>query len=76
MVFLCAIFTNWYFQFYQAMVLNSLVCSFIPVAILILQSEGVGPQRGILSNLAKLLIKIVVGILSASVLNSIVKVCL
>ena len=65
--------TNWYFQYYQQMVLNSLVCSFIPVAILILQASADGTSPGIVKNLFMAAGKAVLGIVAGSCVNSFFK---
>ncbi|XP_059083191.1 probable C-mannosyltransferase DPY19L3 [Tigriopus californicus] len=71
-----AIVTVWYLQFYQPMVLNSLVVSLIPVAIVILQSYNEGRVRrpGIWNNLQWSIVKIGLGIISTIVINTLLKV--
>lgn len=68
----------WYLQFYQPMVLNSLVVSFIPFAILSLQSQtdDVSATRNmsIVSNIMSVLIKISLVLISTFAFNLILKV--
>ncbi len=73
----------WNLQYYQPMVLNSLVCSFIPTAITVLLTmQGKVRDRqhrahnswGILSNLARELSRIFATLLAACLINTIGKV--
>ncbi len=79
--FLMAMVMVWHFQYYQPMVINSLVCSFIPVAIVLLQTQDTtmqgspGGVRAIGVNLAKTALKSIGSLLAACSLNAIIKVC-
>ena len=69
-----SILTNWYMQYYQPMVLNSLVSSFIPVAIILLQTQPAWHDKsGIARNLILTVVKCLVAIVGGSILNSIGK---
>ncbi len=72
-----ALVTVWNLQYYQPMVLNSLVCSLIPVAITVLlaQPEGGTRFKGILPNLVRAFLKILGTLVAACLLSTTVKVC-
>jgi hypothetical protein len=77
---LLSMLTVWYLQFYQPMVLSSLVVSFIPVAIASLQSHGdrnnsnSNTNPGIVRNLFLSICRTVVVLALAVVVNVLLKV--
>lgn len=71
---LVAIICVWYCLFYQPMILNSLVCSFIPIGIVVLQSKTDKLHRnGICPNLLTTAAKALATLASAIVINSLIK---
>jgi len=74
---LASILTVWYLQFYQPMVISSLVFSFIPVAVLSLQSEVEATgQRGIRRNLGLSVVRIFFAVAVTIGLNIVMKLLL
>lgn len=76
LVTLGVMLTTWWLQFYQVMVITSLVVSLVPVAVLSLQSQSdLSPPRGILSNVGVSGLRIAVALIITLCLNIILKVC-
>jgi len=71
---LFAMLTVWYLQFYQQMVINSLVVSLIPVAILSLQSQADNPSSGLIKNLFYSIMRVVIAGSVTLAINIILKV--
>jgi len=71
---LLAMLTVWYLQFYQQMVINSIVVSLIPVAILSLQSQPDKTSPGVLKNLGLAIVRVIVAISLTFGINIIFKV--
>jgi hypothetical protein len=75
---LLSMLTVWYLQFYQPMVLSSLVVSFIPVAIASLQSHGdrnnSNTNPGIVRNLFLSICRTIAVLALAVVVNVLLKV--
>ena len=64
----------WYLQFYQPMVLNSLVCSLIPVCVLVLQGTAEERrQTGIISNSVSVATTLALTAGAAVVINTVIK---
>ena len=75
MVTLCVMLAVWWLQFYQVMVLTSLVLSLVPVAVLSLQSQSdLSAPRGIFSNVAVAGLRVTVALVITLCLNIILKV--
>ncbi len=79
-VHFCAILCVWYCQFYQPMVINSLAVSFIPQAILSLQSQMDEPaklrQNGVLRNVGRVAVRIGLVLIATLALNTMMKTLL
>jgi hypothetical protein len=73
-VVLLAIVQVWYMQYYQPMVLNSLVVSLIPVVIVVLQASSDLVSMGIVHNVVGCAAKIVGGVIAAIAVNTVAKV--
>ena len=75
---LLAVLSVWYLQYYQSMVMNSLAVSFLPLAILSLQSQIHEPSqirsRAILQNLATLIVRAGLVLIATVALNMTIKV--
>ena len=71
MVQLLAVLTVWYCQYGNAMVINSLVASFLPTAILSLESQRTRDQakRTICQNLAALIVRIALVLIATLALH-------
>ena len=70
-----SLLTDWYLQFYQPMVINSLAASLIPVAVVMLQSQqGTSRKGGVVRNLLRAVLQIAVAMLATSIINMGVKV--
>ena len=69
---LVAVISVWYCLFYVPWLINSLVCSFIPIAIVVLQSSNLH-RNGICSNLLTTAAKVLATLASAIVTNSAIK---
>ena len=69
-VTLCVMLAVWWLQFYQVMVLTSLVLSLVPVAVLSLQSQSdLSAPRGIFSNVAVAGLRVTVALVITLCLN-------
>jgi len=73
-VHLSVMLSVWYLQFYQPMVLNSLVVSLIPVAILSLQSQLDTERQGVLRNIWLTSTRLLIAAAITICLNMIIKV--
>jgi len=73
-VHLAVMLSVWYLQFYQPMVLNSLVVSLIPVAILSLQSQLDTDGQGVLRNIGLTSARLFIAGAVTICLNMIIKV--
>ena len=73
-----AILLVWYCQYYQPMVINSLAVSFLPLAVMSLQSQvhnpGLVRSRSILQNASILLVRAALVIIATVALNMTIKV--
>jgi len=73
----CSILAVWYLQYYQPMIIISLVVSFIPVAVLSLQSETESsPGRGVSRNLVVSVTRVMVALAVTAGLNTVLKLFL
>ena len=69
--------TVWYLQFYQTMIITSLVVSLVPVTILSLQSQSdLSSPVGLCSNIGVAALRIIVAFSITLCLNIILKVSL
>lgn len=67
--------TVWYLQFYQTMIITSLVVSLVPVTILSLQSQSdLSSPVGLCSNIGVATLRIIVAFSITLCLNIILKV--
>ena len=65
----------WYVQFYQVMIISSLVVSLLPVAILALLSQSeTTSSSGVCKNIVNAAIRIIVCLAATIALNIIIKV--
>ena len=65
----------WYVQFYQVMIISSLVVSLLPVAILALLSQSESTSSsGVCKNIVNAAIRIIVCLAATIALNIIIKV--
>lgn len=73
-----AILGVWYCQYYQPMVINSLAASFLPLAVMSLQSQVHNPalirSRSILQNIIILVVRGLLVIIATVALNMTIKV--
>ena len=74
-IVLLVMLTVWYLQFYQVMILTSLVVSLVPVTILSLQSQSdMATASGLLGNLGLSSLRVIVALGITLCLNIIMKV--
>eukprot|EP00092_Neocalanus_flemingeri_P010313 GFUD01011110.1.p1 GENE.GFUD01011110.1~~GFUD01011110.1.p1 ORF type:complete len:1009 (-),score=246.24 GFUD01011110.1:254-3280(-) len=73
-VSLCVMVSVWYLQFYQAMVITSLIVSLVPTTILSLQSQADNLPRGVTKNIGLSAARIVIAVFITVCLNTILKV--
>lgn len=73
---LCVIVSVWYLQFYQPMVITSLIVSLVPTAILSLQSQSDNLPAGVAKNIGLSAARIVIAVLITVCLNTILKVAM
>jgi len=73
-VHLCVMLSVWYLQWYQAMVITSLVVSLVPTAILSLQSQSDASPVGVLRNIGISVARMAVAVFITVCLNIILKV--
>jgi len=77
LVFLTIMLTVWYLQFYQTMLITSLVVSLVPVAVLSLQSQSdLSTPVGLLNNIAVASLRVIVALAVTVCLNIITKIWL
>ena len=72
--FLLTLLTVWYLQFYQSMIITSLVVSFLPVFCLSLQSQSDLSPIGLRNNILVTALRLLVAFFIALCLNVILKV--
>ena len=72
--FLLTLLSVWYLQFYQTMIITSLVVSFLPIFCLSLQSQSDLSPRGLRNNILVTALRLLVAIFIALCLNVILKV--
>ena len=72
--FLLTLLSVWYLQFYQTMIITSLVVSFLPIFCLSLQSQSDLSPRGLRNNILVTALRLLVALFISLCLNVILKV--
>jgi len=73
---LCVMLSVWYLQFYQPMVITSLIVSLVPITILSLQSQADQTPVGVVRNIVLAIARIVIAVIITLCLNTILKLAM